>query len=61
VSENTRQRNEDFEIDEFRNSGFKPEEYKIMLVDGDDFAIIKFKIYLTWQPPKMISVFLPKL
>ena len=25
-------------------------------VDGDDFIIIKIKIYLTWQPPIMVSV-----
>jgi hypothetical protein len=34
-------------IDESRDSGFKPEEYKKMPVDGDDFTIIKFKSYLT--------------
>jgi hypothetical protein len=30
-------------------------------VDGDDFIIIKIKIYLTWQPPIMVSVLLPEL
>jgi hypothetical protein len=30
-------------------------------VDGDDFTIIKVKIYLTWEPSIMISVLLPEL
>ncbi len=32
-----------------------------MSVAGADFTIIKFKIYLTWQPPIMISVVLQGL
>ena len=30
-------------------------------LDGDDFTTIKIKIYLTWQPLRMISVLLPGL
>jgi hypothetical protein len=30
-------------------------------LDGDDFTTIKIKIYLTRQPPIMVSVLLPKL
>ena len=32
-----------------------------MLVDEDDFTIIKIYICLTWQPPIMVSVILAEL
>ena len=32
-----------------------------MSVDEDDFTIINVKIYLTWQPPIIVSAFLPEL
>ena len=32
-----------------------------MYLDEDDLTILEIKIYLTCQPPIMISVFLPEL
>ncbi len=33
----------------------------LLSLDGDDFKTIKIKIYLTWQPPIVISVILTKV
>jgi len=42
---------------EFRGQKFG----RVLSVDEDGFAIIKIKIYLTWQPQFMVSVLSPEL